>query len=119
MSDRPMVVVGAGPAGLMTAWRLAKNGCKVAIYEQNKTAARKFLVAGHGGFNLTHGEDIASFVEKYDKSEIQEIVRYFDNQALITWLDDLGVPTYVGSSGKIFPKRGIKPIQVLQAILKA
>ena len=119
MSERPIVIVGAGPAGLIAAWKLAKNGFKVCVYEQNKTAARKFLVAGHGGFNLTHNEDIATFVEKYDKPEIQEIVRYFDNQATISWLDSLGIPTYVGSSGKIFPKKGIKPIQVLQAILEA
>lgn len=118
MSKPPIVIVGAGPAGLIAAQRLAMGGYEVHIYEQNKAAARKFLVAGHGGFNLTHSQDIDTFVQHYDRLEIQHIVRYFDNQATVKWLDQLGIPTFVGSSGKIFPAKGIKPIEVLQAILR-
>lgn len=118
MSPLPIVIIGAGPAGLIAACKLAKNGVKVHIFEQNKTAARKFLVAGHGGFNLTHNEDITAFVEKYDSSEIQKIVQYFDNRSTRAWFNSLGIATYIGSSEKIFPEKGIKPIQVLQAILK-
>src|SRR5690606_16747141 len=77
-------------------------------------AARKFLVAGHGGFNLSHSEPIADFIEKYNSERIKEIVQIFNNQDTVTWLRSIGVPTYVGSSGKIFPEKGIKPIQVLQ-----
>lgn len=117
MSKPPVVIIGAGAAGLIAAQRLAMNGFDVHVYEQNKAAARKFLVAGHGGFNLTHSEDIDTFIQRYDKIEIQKIVQYFDNQATIAWLNTLGIPTFVGSSGKIFPAKGIKPIQVLQAIL--
>ncbi|RZF62624.1 BaiN/RdsA family NAD(P)/FAD-dependent oxidoreductase [Sphingobacterium corticibacterium] len=117
MSKPPIVIVGAGPAGLIAAQQLAIKGFNVYIYEQNKAAARKFLVAGHGGFNLTHNEDIDTFIENYDKVEIQRIVKHFNNKATIDWLGKLGVPTFIGSSGKIFPAKGIKPIQVLRAIL--
>ncbi|GGH27961.1 NAD(FAD)-utilizing dehydrogenase [Sphingobacterium alkalisoli] len=117
MSKPPIVIIGAGAAGLIAAQQLALNGFEVHIYEQNKAAARKFLVAGHGGLNLTHSEDIDTFIKRYDHIEIQKIVRYFDNKATIAWFDDLGIATFIGSSGKIFPAKGIKPIQVLQAIL--
>lgn len=117
MSKPSIVIVGAGPAGLIAAQRLAIKGFNVHIYEQNKAAARKFLVAGHGGFNLTHSEDIDVFIQNYDKIEIQHIVKYFDNKATVDWLNKLGIPTFIGSSGKIFPAKGIKPIEVLQAIL--
>ena len=117
MSQFPIIIIGAGPAGLMAAQRLAEAGKDVVIYEQNKAAARKFLVAGHGGFNLTHSEPIADFVLKYDKPKIQQIVQAFDNENTIQWLKSIGIDTYVGSSGKIFPIKSIKPIQVLQAWL--
>ena len=117
MNDEQIIIIGAGPAGLMAAQQLALQGFKVHIYEQNKAAARKFLVAGNGGFNLTHSEEIQSFVEKYETLQIQDIVRGFDNQKVIEWLLDLGITTYVGSSGKIFPTKNFKPIQVLKAWL--
>ncbi|PRD56881.1 NAD(P)/FAD-dependent oxidoreductase [Sphingobacterium gobiense] len=117
MSKSPIVIVGAGPAGLIAAQQLAVKGFEVHIYEQNKAAARKFLVAGHGGFNLTHSEDIDSFIQNYDKIEIRRIIKHFDNRATVEWLGKLRIPTFIGSSGKVFPAKGIKPIQVLQAIL--
>src|SRR5690606_12763935 len=117
MSKPSIVIVGAGPAGLIAAQRLAIKGFNVHIYEQNKAAARKFLVAGHGGFNLTHSEPIAEFLCKYDKQELQPVITSFDNEQTVVWLRELGIETYVGSSGKIFPIKSIKPIQVLQAWL--
>lgn len=117
MSKPPIAIVGTGPAGLIAAQQLAIKGFEVHIYEQNKAAARKFLVAGHGGFNLTHSENIDTFIGNYDKIEIQRIVKYFNNKATVEWLDKLGIPTFIGSSGKVFPAKGIKPIHVLQAIL--
>lgn len=117
MREDQITIIGAGPAGLMAAQQLASKGLKVHVYEQNKAAARKFLVAGNGGFNLTHSEELDHFVNKYDSPKIQEIVRQFDNQKVIQWLTDLGVTTYVGSSGKIFPTKNFKPIQVLKAWL--
>lgn len=116
-SDKPIIIIGAGPAGLMAAQHLAKQGHVVHIYEQNKAAARKFLVAGDGGFNLTHSEPIVDFVERYDTLQIKDMVRTFDNKATVYWLSSIGIPTYTGSSGKIFPQKPIKPIQVLQAWL--
>ncbi|WP_027377151.1 BaiN/RdsA family NAD(P)/FAD-dependent oxidoreductase [Kaistella palustris] len=118
MTENEIVIVGAGPAGLMAAQILAENGHKVHVYEQNKAAARKFLVAGNGGFNLTHSEQIGTFLEKYDAEEIRNIVECFNNQKVIDWLADLGITTYTGSSGKIFPTRNFKPIQVLKAWLE-
>lgn len=117
MQDNQIIIIGAGPAGLMAAQTLADNGFKVSVYEQNKAAARKFLVAGNGGFNLTHSEEIDSFLEKYKSSEIQEIVKNFDNKKVVDWLFNLGITTYVGSSGKIFPTKNFKPIQVLKTWL--
>ena len=117
MNEDQIIIIGAGPAGLMAAQQLALKGFKVHVYEQNKAAARKFLVAGNGGFNLTHSEELESFVQKYEAKEIQDIVRSFDNQKVIQWLGDLGITTYVGSSGKIFPTKNFKPIQVLKAWL--
>ncbi len=117
MQEEQIIIIGAGPAGLMAAQILAGKGFEVHIYEQNKAAARKFLVAGNGGFNLTHSEEIDTFLNKYDAPEIQKIVKNFDNQKVIQWLSDLGITTYVGSSGKIFPTKNFKPIQVLKAWL--
>src|SRR5690606_10937964 len=117
MQKPPIIIIGAGPAGLMAAQRLAEAGKEVHIYEQNKAAARKFLVAGHGGFNLTHQEAIADFVLKYNQPAIHDIVKAFDNEDTIQWLASIGIETYAGSSGKIFPIKNIKPIQVLQAWL--
>ena len=115
--DNPIIIIGAGPAGLMAAQILAEKGFKVHIYEQNKAAGRKFLVAGNGGFNLTHSEELDKFIEKYDAPKIQTIVKSFDNKKVVDWLSDLGITTYVGSSGKIFPTKNFKPIQVLKAWL--
>lgn len=117
MNEGQIVIIGAGPAGLMAAQQLALRGFKVHVYEQNKAAARKFLVAGNGGFNLTHSEELTSFLEKYDAPEIQDIIRDFDNKQVIQWLTDIGISTFIGSSGKIFPTKNFKPIQVLKAWL--
>lgn len=117
MLEDNIVIIGAGPAGLMTAQILAEKGFKVQIYEQNKASGRKFLVAGNGGFNLTHSEELESFIEKYDALEIRGNVRSFDNKKVVNWLSDLGITTYVGSSGKVFPTKNFKPIQVLKAWL--
>lgn len=117
MNKDQIVIVGAGPAGLMAAQTLAEKGFKVHVYEQNKSAARKFLVAGNGGFNLTHSEELENFIQKYDAPEIQNIVKNFDHQKVVSWLLNLGITTYVGSSGKVFPTKNFKPIQVLKAWL--
>ena len=112
-------IVGAGPAGLMAATSCVARGMKVHVYDHKKAAGRKFLVAGHGGFNLTHSEDLAAFLTRYDHPEIRKIVQEFDTGKTIDWLKSIGVDTYVGSSGKVFPVKGIKPIHVLENWLNA
>jgi len=107
-------VVGAGPAGLMAAHRYALKGYKVTVYDHKTAPGRKFLVAGHGGFNLTHSEELELFLSRYNAPQIKAMVRRFTNQDTVQWLQSIGTPTYTGSSGKIFPQKGIKPIEVLR-----
>jgi uncharacterized flavoprotein (TIGR03862 family) len=89
----------------------------VSIYEKKKSLGRKFLVAGDGGFNLTHSEDLVHFKSRYTPpSYLDHVLDVFDNQSFRTWLLKLGIPTFVGSSGRVFPEKGIKPIEVLRSI---
>lgn len=71
-------------------------------------------MAGHGGFNLTHSEELELFLSRYNAPQIKAMVRRFTNQDTVQWLQSIGTPTYTGSSGKIFPQKGIKPIEVLR-----
>lgn len=112
-----IAIVGTGPAALMAGSQCVLRGHSVTFYEQKKAAGRKFLVAGHGGFNLSHAEEQATFLSRYSGPEIRACVAQFDNDALVQWLQLIGIETYVGSTGKIFPAKGIKPIQVLKAWL--
>jgi len=107
-------VIGAGPAGMMAAQQFALKGHPVIVYDHKSAAGRKFLVAGNGGFNLTHSEDIELFLTRYNSAAIQTMVREFTSQDTVHWLQSIGIPTYIGSSGKVFPEKGIKPIEVLQ-----
>lgn len=115
MENQTIHIVGTGPAALMAGTQYAIRGFKVLFFDQKSAPARKFLVAGHGGFNLTHNESIELFIENYNQNLIKEVVKAFTNQDFINFLEQIGIETYIGSSGKIFPKKGIKPIQVLQA----
>jgi len=110
-------IVGTGPAGLMAGLELLKSGHDVQFFDQKKTAGRKFLVAGEGGFNLSNSLEINEFVSKYNHSFIKIAVEKFSNKDAVLMLKELGIETFVGSSGKIFPKKGIKPIDVVSAIV--
>ncbi|HXC04487.1 MAG TPA: TIGR03862 family flavoprotein, partial [Bacteroidia bacterium] len=91
---------------------------EVNLYEQNAAPARKFLVAGQGGFNLTHSETPDLFLNRYiPASFLEQAFHSFNNEHLRTWLNELGIPTYIGSSKRVFPEKGIKPIEVLNAFL--
>jgi len=114
MSNKIIHIIGTGPAALMAGTQLALKGYEIHFYDQKSAPARKFLVAGHGGFNLTHSENIETFIEKYNQPQIQNAVKQCTNQDFISFLKSIGIETYSGSSGKIFPIKGIKPIQVLQ-----
>ena len=114
-----IAIIGSGPAGLMLAARLDETKFEVSIYEKNSAPARKFLVAGHGGFNLTHSEPIEQFIKRYTPSSFFEpLLRSFSNTDLQSWFNTIGIPTFTGTSKRVFPQKGIKPIQVLNAILK-
>jgi hypothetical protein len=102
-------IVGAGPASLMAATQLIHSNHEVTIYEQKKTAGRKFLVAGKGGFNLTHTGEISDFISHFSHEKIRSILPNFTNQHFMDWLSSIGIPTYVGTSGKVFPISQIKP----------
>ena len=115
MTKKRVVIVGGGPAGLMAATQLLNADCTILLIDQKATVGRKFLVAGDGGFNLTHSEEIETFVEKYDCDWIKNAVRQFDATAFRDFLDSIGVPTIIGSSGKVFPTQDLKPIDVLNA----
>ena len=110
-----IAIVGSGPAALMAGSQAILNGNSVTFFEKKKTAGRKFLVAGDGGFNLSNSENLEDFVSRYDANQLQEMIRQFTPNDLVEWLNKIEIPTYVGSSGKIFPKQGIKPIEVLKA----
>ncbi|GGX38331.1 NAD(P)/FAD-dependent oxidoreductase [Undibacterium squillarum] len=105
VSAARVVIIGAGPAGLMAAEVLACAGVSVDIYDAMPSAGRKFLLAGKGGMNLTHSEPFAPFLARYgDRAErLHDMIAGFDNQAVCRWADGLGVATFTGSSGRIFP----------------
>jgi len=115
---KKIAIVGGGTAGLFLASFLDVNLFDITIYEKKGTLGRKFLVAGDGGFNLSHAEEMSRFVERYTPVDfLHSSLLAFTNQDLQAWLSTIGIETFVGSSQRIFPVKGIKPIQVLDAIL--
>lgn len=110
-------IIGGGAAAIALAAFLSKQKFEITIFEKNRAIGRKFLVAGKGGFNLTHSEEIATLIQRYTPENfLKEVLFKFNNQDFRDWLHSLGIPTYVGSSNRVYPKRGIKPITVLKAI---
>ncbi len=120
MSEAPpkVAVIGAGPAGLIAAETLATAGAAVTVFERMPSPARKFLMAGRGGLNLTHSEDLDRFLTRYAplESRLLDAVRAFPPAALVAWCQGLGVETFVGSSGRVFPKT-LKASPLLRAWL--
>lgn len=115
-SRKTIAIIGGGAAGLMAADVLSLHG-EVHIYEKGKALGRKFLVAGNGGFNLTNSaEDEALFNQYTPKDFLQTALAAYNSEDTRNWLAGLGIPTFVGSSGRVFPEKGIKPIEVLQKI---
>jgi uncharacterized flavoprotein (TIGR03862 family) len=114
-----VAIIGAGPAGLMAAETIASAGHAVTVYERMASPARKFLMAGRGGLNLTHSEPLAALLARYggDTAAIQTAVAAFPPERLIAWAEGLGQPTFKGSSGRIFPK-AMKASPLLRAWLK-
>ncbi len=101
-----VAVIGAGPAGLIAAETLAEAGCAVTVFDHMPSVGRKFLMAGRGGLNLTHAEPLEAFLPRYRPQApmLLDAVREFPPAALIAWCEGLGIATFVGSSGRVFPK---------------
>lgn len=101
-----VAVIGAGPAGLFAAEQLAKNGIKVTVYDHKPSPARKFLMAGRGGLNITHSEPFADFLSRYGEAAefLRPALERFTPQQMRDWCAGLGEDTFIGSSGRIFPK---------------
>ncbi|MES2138632.1 MAG: NAD(P)-dependent oxidoreductase [Bacteroidota bacterium] len=115
---RAIAIIGGGPTAMMLAATLDEQKFDVTIYEKNNALGRKFLVAGDGGFNLTHSEDTEQFISRYTPASFfLSIISSFTNTDLRNWLNTIGIETFVGSSKRVFPMKGIKPIDVLNAIL--
>jgi uncharacterized flavoprotein (TIGR03862 family) len=114
-----VAVIGAGPAGLMAAEVLARGGAAVTVYDAMPSAARKFLMAGRGGLNLTHSEPLPEFLKRYREAvrHLAPAIDAFTPDALRAWSDALGQPTFVGSSGRVFPQ-AFKASPLLRAWLR-
>lgn len=104
MTDAPQaLVIGAGPAGLMAAEMLARAGRRVLVAEAKPSPARKFLMAGKSGLNLTRDEPPAAFAARYDAGWLAPILSGFGPEAVQHWARDLGQPVFTGTSGRVFP----------------
>jgi uncharacterized flavoprotein (TIGR03862 family) len=112
-------VVGAGPAGLMAAERLVAGGVRVTVYDSMPTVGRKLLLAGRGGLNLTHSEPLERFLSRYRRPHeaLRAAIEAFPPLRLRDWCEALGQPTFVGTSGRVFPK-AMKASPLLRAWLR-
>ncbi|MEK9766879.1 MAG: NAD(P)/FAD-dependent oxidoreductase, partial [Thalassolituus sp.] len=100
------VIIGAGPAGLMAAEQIANAGFSVDVYDAMPSVARKFLLAGIGGMNITHSEPFKDFVLRYREASdwLKPMLSDFSADDLREWIHALGVETFIGTSGRVFPK---------------
>ena len=113
-----VAIIGAGPAGLMAAEAALARGARVALYDAMPSPARKLLMAGKSGLNITHSEDVGVFRSRYTAPDgrLSAMVEAFGPVDIVRWMADLGVETYVGSSGRVFPV-GMKASPLLRAWL--
>jgi len=114
-----VTIIGAGPAGLMAAEVLAQGGVGVTVYDAMASVGRKFLLAGRGGLNLTHSEPLPAFLARYRNAmpRLTPAIEAFPPDALRQWSEALGQPTFVGSSGRVFPQ-AFKASPLLRAWLR-
>src|SRR6201991_824912 len=114
-----VAVIGAGPAGLMAAEVLAQGGADVTVYDAMPSVGRKFLMAGRGGLNLTHSEPLPAFLARYGNAmpRLAAAITAFPPDDLREWSHALGQPTFVGSSGRVFPE-AFKASPLLRAWLR-
>ncbi|WBL59593.1 TIGR03862 family flavoprotein [Stutzerimonas stutzeri] len=114
-----VAIIGGGPAGLMAAEVLGQAGVNVDLYDAMPSVGRKFLLAGVGGMNITHAEDYAAFVSRYGEraGDLRPLLDAFSPDSLREWIHGLGIDTFVGSSGRVFPS-DMKAAPLLRAWLK-
>jgi uncharacterized flavoprotein (TIGR03862 family) len=119
VTQQNVAIIGAGPAGLMAAEVLADGGAHVTVYDAMPSAGRKFLMAGRGGLNLTHSEELSAFLARYGDAtpHLADAIESFPPNALRDWSAALGQPTFVGSSGRVFPQ-AFKASPLLRAWLR-
>src|SRR5580698_5449819 len=117
--DNIAAVIGASPAGLVAGEMLAPDGATATAYDAVPSVARKFLMAGRGGLNLTHSEPLPAFLARYREAEtrLAAAIEAFPPECLRAWCEELGQPTFVGTSGRIFPKV-LKASPLLRAWLR-
>ena len=113
-----VAIIGAGPAGLMAAEVLSQYNYDIHVYEQKPSAARKFLMAGKTGLNISHAEPLDVFVQRYDQVEwLSPWVKQWDAVWIQSWMKSLGIESYIGTSGRVFPIE-MKAAPLLRAWLK-
>ena len=114
-----IAVIGGGPAGLMAAETVGAAGAKVDLYDAMASVGRKFLLAGKGGLNLTHDEPVKAFLSRYGcrRQQIEPLIKAFGPEALRDWVHALGIKTFAGTSGRIFP-HDMKSAPLLRAWLR-
>ena len=112
-------IIGGGPAGLMAAEVIAASGARADVYDVMPSVGRKFLMAGKGGLNLTHAEPLESFLSHYGarRPQVEPWLAAFEPEALCAWAHALGITTFIGSSGRVFPK-DMKAAPLLRAWLR-
>lgn len=118
VTGKHVAIIGGGPAGLMAAEMMSGQGVQVDLYDAMPSVGRKFLLAGKGGLNLTHSEAAEVFVTRY-AAKAEEVAAWldeFDAHALRQWAHDLGISTFVGTSGRVFPQE-MKAAPLLRAWL--
>ncbi len=116
---KKLSIIGGGPSALILAAEIDTTKYQVTLYDQKKSVGRKFLVAGEGGLNLTFNSPLDEFTSKYFPREFMEpIIKKFTNKDWINWLNNHDIPTFIGSSNRVFPAPGLKPIEVLNKIVE-
>lgn len=116
--SQSIAIIGAGPAGLMAAEVLSQLNYQVHVFEQKPSAARKFLMAGKTGLNISHAEPMAQFIQRYDQVDwLSPWLKQWDAAWIQAWMNDLGIESYIGSSGRVFPIE-MKAAPLLRAWLK-
>lgn len=112
-----IAIIGGGASALFLACELDPDKFEVSVFEKNATLGRKFLVAGDGGLNYTHSEATDSFIKRYSPTGfLNSALHAVPNTKFIEWMQKLGIHSYVGSSKRLFPQKGLKPVQVLNKI---